>query len=180
MSRPFLACSVLLRCDKSGVVHSSLGIDTQPARCTPRGELHQVERHADGSLSVSAHLIFGALGCKVPRGIGRKQPVRVLHEGCDSLIAGLFVPRQTHDLNVAGVGAINVAKRAARPSHAFPPHRPLTGPACSCDWPFHLFGWVQASTWLWAGLGGVGFFFEHGRSVGQTARLVSNNNFRGL
>lgn len=62
----------------------------------------------------------------------------------------------------------------------FPPRRHFNGPACSCDLPFHLFGWVQASTWLWAGLGGVGFFFGHGPSVVQTAQPVSNNHFRGL
>ena len=103
MSRYFLACSVHLTRDMCGVIYSTLGIEPQPARRAPRRKLKQIERHADGSFSLAAHFVFRALGCKVPCGISTKQLVRVVHQGCDSLIAGLLVPRQANDLDVANV-----------------------------------------------------------------------------
>ena len=99
----YLDCSAFLRCDESGVIHSTLGIDTQPPRLAPSGELNDVECHADGSFSIAAHLLFGALRLDVPSGISPKQLVRVRHEGCDSLIAGFLVPRQANDLDVLSV-----------------------------------------------------------------------------
>lgn len=80
-------------------------------------------------------------------------------------------------VKVEGVGTINVAKRAARLFCAFIPRRHFHGLARCGNDSGCFFGWVQASTWLWAGLGGVGFFFAcHGGSLPTAAGFVIYNN----
>lgn len=96
-----------------------------------------------------------------------------------TLCKSKFVFMSGRFANVEGVGTINVAKRAARPRHAFhvsPPRRQFNGPARCGNYSGCFSRWVQASTWLWAGLGGVGFFFfRHGGSLPAVAGLVFYN-----
>lgn len=105
MRRAGLSCFVRLRRDEAGVLHSCLCVDvqSQPVRRAPRGKLRQIERHADGSCSLPAQLLFRALGCRKPVGIRAKQPVLVVHEGADALVSLGLVPRQAGDMHGAGV-----------------------------------------------------------------------------
>lgn len=56
------------------------------------------------------------------------------------------------------------------------PRRHFNGPARCGNYSGCFSRWVQASTWLWAGLGGVGFFFyRHGGSLLAMGELVFYN-----
>jgi DNA-binding transcriptional regulator YdaS (Cro superfamily) len=93
-ARSFLACAVLLRRDEGGVVRPYLAVDVlaRPMARTPRRKLLCVEHHSDSHCSVPAQLLFRALGCRKPDGVGAKQTVSVVHEGLDCLVAVGLVP----------------------------------------------------------------------------------------
>jgi len=107
MRRTVLACAVLLRRDEAGVLGACLGIDVQPwpVGRAPRRKLLQVEYHADGAVTLPAHLVFRALGCRKPAGIGAEHPVLVRHEGADPIVGFGFVPGQSDSVKFHGKGA---------------------------------------------------------------------------
>lgn len=105
-SRAGVACSVLLRRDEAGVLHACFGVDVLAGavRRAPRGKVHSIQRHPDGSYSLAAKLLFGALGLRKPRCVGAKQAVFVVHEGADALVALGLVPGQAGQVYGAQVG----------------------------------------------------------------------------
>ena len=104
--RAGIACAVFLRRDEAGVLHASLSIDVQArqVRRAPRGKVHSIQRHPDGSYSLAAKLLFGALGLRKPCVVGAKQAVFVVHEGADALVALGLVPGQAGQVYGAQVG----------------------------------------------------------------------------
>lgn len=105
MPRAALACMVHLYRDEAGVLNACLAVDVlaRPVRRAPRGKLHRIQRHPDGSCTVAAQLLFRALGRCKPLGVGAKQAVLVVHEGTDPLVSLGLVPGQGRELHDAGV-----------------------------------------------------------------------------
>ena len=101
MPRFASACQVHLYRDVAGVLHACLAVDVlaRPVRRAPRGKSNRIQRYPDGSCSLPAQLLFCALGCPKPLGVGAKQSVLVVHEGADPLVALGLVPRQGGELH---------------------------------------------------------------------------------
>lgn len=78
-----LGLFVLLVRDESGKLHSTMGVEVQPARFAPSGELIREQHCTDYDMALRLESLFILLGCEVPCVPSLVQLLCVNHHGFD-------------------------------------------------------------------------------------------------